>query len=334
MVFRHGRLSLLFILLSSFINAEEVHIQSHENELWRWEMKDFSDEQYRSGVQSLFQHYEEQTKFLLQPGQFKRVGLKIYTNSGAGLATPKALVHAVVEQLRNRGFTNQQMFLLDQNQRNLRRAGFIPPLSQKRTDFHGIPVLAMDSDPLTNPDWFYESPLPSFPLGGDKGEDDRKSFLPYPLIAEVDFWINLPMVLDCPGVEVSGSLANVSIWNVLNHQRFLADKNSTPVATTEIAAIPELNQKCALTILSLEKYQFIGGPSFHSLYTASEPALCLSTNMVLLDYYVTIKMNRQRRNHRFKEISQDASLFQYGKTLGLGEYEPDKTNVVVLNPGR
>jgi len=333
-VFRQGMMGLLFILHSSIVHSQEVAAQDHESELWRWEMADFSAEEYRLGVQSLFQHYEEQAQFLLRPGEFKRVGLKIYTNSGAGLATPKPLVHAVVEQLRKRGFSSQQMFLLDQNQRNLRRAGFIPALSQRRTDFHGIPVLALDTDPLTNPDWFYESPLPSFPLGGDQGEDDRKSFLPYPLVAEVDFWINLPMVVDCPGVEVSGSLANASIWNVLNHQRFLADKSSTPVATTEIAAIPELRQKCALTILSLEKYQYIGGPSFHSLYTASEPALCLSTNMVLLDYYVTVKMNKHRRSHRFEEIPPDASLFQYGKTLGLGEYEPDKTQVVVLNPKR
>ncbi len=295
------------------------------NEMWRWQLSGFGNSSYEEGVEKLFYKFETETQKQLRPAELKKVGLKIYTGSGPGLATPKSLVNAVIQQLNRRGFENNQIFLLDQNQRNLRAAGYLPPLSQRRSDYLGVPVLALDSDSLTNPDWFYESPLPSFPLGGQDGENDRKSFLPYPLIAEVDFFINLPVVVDCPGVNVSGSLANVSIWNVLNHQRFLADKNSTPVAATEIAAIPELKQKCIFTLLSLEKYQYIGGPSFHSLYTASEQELCLSTNMVLLDYYVTQKMNEKRRNLRFKEISLDSPLFQYGKTLGLGEYEPEFT---------
>jgi hypothetical protein len=304
---------------------------SFSSELLRWELSDYSKASYESGVDALLKNFESRTGQLLRPGELKKVGLKVYTASGAGLATPKNLVEGVIGQLRRRGFESDQIFLLDQNERNLRAAGYLPPLSQRRSDYEGIPVYALESDSLTHPDWFYESPLPSFPLGGSNGEDDRKSFLPYPLVAEVDFWINLPVVVDCPGVEISGSLTNVSIWNVLNHQRFLADKSSTPVATTEIAAIPELKQKCILTLLSLERYQYIGGPSFHSLYTASDPELCLASNMVLLDYYMTLKMNELRRLHRFKEIPLDSPIFQYGKTLGLGDYEPETTRIIKVN---
>lgn len=298
------------------------------NEVWKWDLSGFDKSGYETGVEKLFFRFETQAKKQLRPGDLKKVGLKIYTGSGPGLATPKPLVDAVIEQLKLRGFQKEQIYIFDQNQRSLRAAGFLPPLSQRRLDYKGVKVYALDVDPITNPDWFYESPLPSFPLGGTYSENDRKSFLPYPLIAEVDFFINLPVVVDCPGINVSGSLANVSIWNVLNHQRFLADKNSTPVATTEIAAIPELKEKCVFTLLSLEKYQYIGGPSFHSLYSASESELCLSTNMVLLDYYVLEKMNEKRRQHRFKEISPDSPLFQYGKTLGLGDYEPELTRIL------
>ena len=325
----YGIWSVLLLLLSfcnPLLGVEPV--SPINNELWRLELAGFDDSAYESGVEKLFFRFEKQTQKQLRPGDLQKVGLKVYTGSGAGLATPKHLVNAVIQQLRLRGFQKEQIFIIDQNQRSLRAAGFLPPLSQRSSIYQGIPVYALDVDPITNPDWFYESPLPSFPLGGVESENDRKSYLPYPLVAEVDFFINLPVVVDCPGVNVSGSLANVSIWNILNHQRFLADKNSTSVAATEIAAIPELKEKCIFTLLTLEKYQYIGGPSFHSLYSASEPELCLSTNMVLLDYYMLGKMNEKRRQYRFKEMPMDSPLFQYGKTLGLGEYEPEFTRIL------
>jgi hypothetical protein len=46
---------------------------------------------------------------------------------------------------------------------------------------------------------------------------------------------------------------------------------------------------------------------------------------------VTRKMNVERRNRRFEEIPLDGPLFQYGKTLGLGEFERDATRVEYLN---
>ena len=302
-------------------------------EMWKWKLPGFGKGSYAVAVRAMLARFEEKTGKLLKPGEKGRAGLKVYTASGSGLATPKHLVDAVIAELVARGFENSQLFILDQSERNLRGAGYLPPLSHRRTDYHGVPVLALDTGSLTHPDWYYDSPLPSYPLGGQKTEEDRKSPLAYPLVAEVDFWINLPAVVDCPGIGTSGSLANMSIWNVLNHQRFLADKTSAPVAATEIAAIPEILEKCALTLLPLEKFQFIGGPNFHSLYTASEKELCLSTNMVLLDHYVTRKMNIERRNRRFEEISLESPLFHYGKTLGLGDYEEELTEVVLLNPG-
>ena len=174
-------------------------------------------------------------------------------------------------------------------------------------------------EPSYHPDWFYESPLPSFPVG-EKVNDDRRSLLPYPLIEDIDFWINLPVAVDTPGVGVSCSLANASIWNVHNHLRFVAEQNSTPVAVTEICAIPELRATWAFTLLSFEKFQFIGGPKFHSLYTESHKKLCLSANPVQTDYYVLREMNRNRRASRFEEIPLTSPLFKYGQALGLGDY--------------
>ena len=297
--------------------------------LWEWQLEEFSEAGYRAGIRPLLAAFEEAGGRKIQPGQHRRVGLKVFTSSGPGLATPKALVLALVAELEQRGYRRQEIFIIDQSQRELRRAGYLPPLSLRRRDFRGVPVLALDTGDYYHPDWFYESPLPSFPVG-ETVKDDRRSLLPYPLIEDVDFWINLPVALDSPGVGVSCSLANASIWNVHNHYRFVAEKNSAPVAATEICAIPELRANWAFTMLSLQKYQFIGGPKFHSLYTASSKRLCLGANPVQIDYYMLREMNRRRRAGRFKEIPLEAPLFKYAQALGLGEYAGDSVETVRL----
>jgi len=297
--------------------------------LWECTIDDFTVESYNRGVTELFVEFEKLSGRRLVPDRHGRAGLKLFTSSGPGLATSTSLVLAVIRQLEKRGFRKDQLFILDQSARDLRRAGFLPQLSARRSDFHGIPVLALDSGAFYHTDWFYESPLPSFPIG-EAANNDRRSLLPYPLIHEVDFWLNLPVATDCPGVGVSCSLANASIWNVQNNYRFIAEKNSAPVAVTEICAIPELRESWAFTLVSLETYQFIGGPRFHSLYTASEKRLALSSNPVLLDFHILHKINHHRRANRFEEIPIDSPLFRYGKSLGLGEFSGETVKTLDL----
>ena len=297
--------------------------------LWEWRLEDFTESEYRSGIKPLLLAFEEAGGRKVEPGKHRRVGLKVFTNSGPGLATSKELVRALVAELEFRGFNRKEIFIIDQSERELRRAGYLPPLSLRQNDFYGVPVLALDSGAFYHPDWFYESPLPSFPVG-EKVNDDRRSLLPYPLIEDIDFWINLPVAVDTPGVGVSCSLANASIWNVHNHLRFVAEQNSTPVAVTEICAIPELRATWAFTLLSFEKFQFIGGPKFHSLYTESYKKLCLSANPVQTDYYVLREMNRNRRASRFEEIPLTSPLFKYGQALGLGDYSGNSVKTVRL----
>ena len=56
----------------------------------------FSDADYASAVEALFARYESGTHRRLVPGRKGRVGLKIYTDSGPGMATPVPLVKAVI----------------------------------------------------------------------------------------------------------------------------------------------------------------------------------------------------------------------------------------------
>jgi hypothetical protein len=132
--------------------------------------------------------------------------------------------------------------------------------------------------------WFYDSPLPQrfdpifMPSRRRRAcpttstvDEDRKSFLATPLFLDADFWINLPVYTDHPMLGVNGALVNATLWNASNTARFFRSPANAPAAVAEMSAIPELRETWMFTLVSLEHYQFIGGPYFNSLYTVSEP---------------------------------------------------------------
>ena len=76
--------------------------------VWEAQLADFSEATYAASVERLFADFEATNgATVLRPGARGSVGLKIYTDSGAGLNTPPALVHAVIGALVRRGFAPQ-----------------------------------------------------------------------------------------------------------------------------------------------------------------------------------------------------------------------------------
>lgn len=84
-----------------------------------------------------------------------------------------------------------------------------------------------------------------------------------------------------------------------------------------IATIPEFRRTFELTILSLEKYQFIGGPVFNENYTLSENRLWLSANPVVLDFLMWRRMNEARSRRGYEQILPEPALFA---SASRGEY--------------
>lgn len=302
--------------------------------VWEATLPDFGAGAYADAVERLIADYEGQTGRSLQPGARRRVGLKIYTDSGAGLATPPALVRAVVGALERRGFAAKQIFLVGLNQLRLRDTGYLPALSKGGNSFAEHPVFVLDSGRFYDAQWFYDSPLPArfapgvleqkaeadaAEAGGDSVSADRKSFLATPLFLEADFWINLPVYSDHPVLGINGALVNATLWNASNTARFFRSPANAPAAVAEMAAIPELRESWRLTIVSLERYQFIAGPPFNSLYTATEPRLWLSADPVLLDSLMLERLNAERKHAGFRPLlGDDRRLLEFCEQLGVG----------------
>jgi hypothetical protein len=310
--------------------------------VWESRLPDFSRQTYEREVETLIQRFETAVGHALVPGEKKRVGLKIYADSGPGLATPVPLVQAVISALERRGYSKADIFLVGLNQLRLRFTGFLPSLVTGKTPFEGHQVYVLESGRFYDPEWFYDSPLPSrfdpvFVQKQVEGvdptsslEEDRRSFLATPLFLEADFWINLPAYTDHPTLGVNGALVNATLWNASNTARFFRSPANAPAAVAEMSAIPELRQTWLFTIASLERYQYIGGPYFNSLYTVSEPRLWLSADPVALDTMMLKRLNDRRRRDGFPQISEEIRTLEFAEILGVGSSEQLSERLVAV----
>ncbi len=312
--------------------------------VWESALSGYDRAVYEREVEALIARYEADTGTRIAPGEKRRVGLKVYTDSGPGLATPVPLVQAVIAALQRRGFDKEGIFLVGLNQLRLRLTGYLPSLVGGRTPFDGHQVYVLESGRYYDPVWFYDSPLPSRfdpvfaerqvqGVDGDTSvEQDRKSFLATPLFLEADFWINLPVYTDHPVLGVNGALVNATLWNASNTARFFRSPANAPAAVAEMSAIPEIRQTWLFTLASLERFQFIGGPYFNSLYTRSEPLLWLSADPVALDTLMLGRINEWRRRTGFQPVSEEIRTLEFAEILGVGTTRTLTDRVVAVQP--
>ena len=305
------------------------------------ELKSFDAPDYAAAVEALFTRFEQLSGRHLVPGPKGKVGLKIYSDSGPGLATPIPLVEAVIAALERRGFQTRNIFIVGLSQLRMRFTNYLPSLGTGATPFKNHPIYVLESGKFYDPTWFYDSPLPTRfdPILNEKAveeaaggkvqttvAEDRKSFLDTPLFLDSDFWINLPVYTDHPVLGINGALVNATLWNASNTLRFFRSPANAPAAVAEMAAIPELRSSWMFSIVSLERYQFIGGPYFNSLYTLSEPRLWLSADPVMLDALMLERINHGRLQAGFREIDSDGlRMLEFADQLGVGS---DQVNTV------
>lgn len=294
---------------------------------------------YAEPVKLFFAEFEKLSKKQIKPAEKKKVGLKVYTNSGAGLSTPIDLAESVISELIARGYKRSDIYIVDMNKMRLREAGFLPTYAQMRKgekeNFKGAKVVDIDSGKYFHDKWFYDNPLLPKAMSYDKDFDakatkeGRKSYLPIPLFLTVDFWINLPVALDLEGVGVSGALANMTIWNMSNNERFFASPANAPIAVAEVAAIPELQDSLLFTIFTFEQVQYVGGPVFNANYTAHSKDIYLSQNPVYLDFLALEYINLQRSAKGFQLIT-NPPILDYAKQMGLGDFSHSKMRKLSL----
>jgi hypothetical protein len=310
--------------------------------VWEAKLDGFTRADYEPEVEALLSQFEAAIGTRLIPGEKGKVGLKIYTDSGPGLATPVPLVHSVIDALIRRGYAKEDIFLVGLNPLRLRFTGFLPSLITGESPFEGHPIFILESGKFYDPEWFYDSPLPSRfdPIflaenanrdRNDQLEANRRSFLATPLFMEADFWINLPVYTDHPTLGVNGALVNATLWNASNTARFFNSPSNAPAAVAEMSAIPELRQTWLFTIASLQHYQFVGGPSFNSLYTVSDREVWLSADPVALDTLMLERINAHRQRWGFPVVDEEIRTLEFAEVLQVGSSSNLASRVVPVD---
>ncbi len=329
---------LLSLLLAASLSAAPAPKPTAP--VWQARLSDFGEAAYSQQVEKLISTFEEATGKKLVPGAKKRVGLKVYTDSGPGMATPVPLVKAVIAALERRGFESKNIFLVGLNALRLRMTGYLPSLASGQTPFKDHPVYVLESNRYYDPVWFYDSPLPQRfdPIFAEKQtkdsdnnstkDEDRKSFLATPLFLDADFWINLPVYTDHPTLGINGALVNATLWNASNTARFFRSPANAPAAVAEMSAIPELSQTWVFTLASLEHYQFIGGPFFNSLYTVNEPVIWLSKDPVMMDSLMRDRINSHRKQSGFEPVDEEIRTLEFAETLGVGSTKTKDAKII------
>lgn len=336
-------LALLVMLAGAASVSAAQPPAAKEEPVWESRLRGFDEDSYERNVEKMIAAFEQATGRRLVPGAKRKVGLKIYADSGPGLATPVPLVKAVIGALRRRGFGNAEIFLVGLNALRLRMTGYLPSLVSGETPFSGNPVYVLESGRYYDPVWFYDSPLPQrfdpiFAQEQTKGvspdstkDQDRKSFLATPLFLDADFWINLPVYTDHPTLGINGALVNATLWNASNTARFFRSPANAPAAVAEMSAIPELRQTWMFTLASLQHYQFVGGPFFNSLYTVSEPLLWLSNDPVMLDSLARDRINGHRKRQGFENVDEEIRTLEFAETLGVGSTKTANARIIRLD---
>jgi hypothetical protein len=327
----------------AYSQAAPKKTPSKREPVWEARLETFGEQDYDFHVERLIEAWEKAAGKKLAPGAKGKVGLKIFTDSGPGMATPIPLVKAVIAAMERRGFKHQNIFLVGLNQLRLRMTEYLPSFITGKTPFEGTPIFVLESNRYYDPVWFYDSPLPTrfdpvfmesqtkdVPNTSTKDED-RKSFLATPLFLDADFWINLPVYTDHPTLGVNGALVNATLWNASNTARFFRSPANAPAAVAEMSAIPELRETWVFSIASLEHYQFVGGPFFNSLYTVSEPVMWLSKDPVLLDALMLDRINTWRHKNRFESVNEEIRTLEFAEILGVGSSKISDAQIIRLN---
>ena len=168
---------------------------------------------------------------------------------------------------------------------------------------------------------------PNVPWG-----NPRISILPKTLFDDVDFWINLPVLSDSKSLGVHGAMASASLGNMVNSERFLENPFNASKAAVEVCAIPKLAKRNVLTILSLERYQVLGGPSFDASWSRSEKTLLSSANPVIIDFIGLQKINSARAASGIATIHPEPPIFDAANAgeILLGTCRPADITLVRL----
>ncbi len=258
------------------------------------------------------------------------VGLKVYSRPGPNSGTRPAVVAAVAQSLIAAGMRPEQIIIWDQEEADLREAGFITLAAQL-----GVRVAASTKSGY-NATNYYDTPLIGNLVFGDlefekKGEGSgRKSFVAKLVTSEMTKIINLTPLLNHNEAGVCGNLYSLALGSVDNSLRFENDAGRLAQAVPEIYALPVLGDRVVLNITDALICQYEGGQRGLLHYSTVLNQLRFSRDPVALDVLSIKELTHQRGSTHGPHLRPNLELYRNATLLELGVSDLSRVQVETL----
>ena len=247
---------------------------------------------------------------LIRPGD--RIGLKINTLGGRGIASSLDLVLVICERLQQAGIKAGDIVVWDRDTAEMEHAGFKLSMGGDRVQCFGTDRAG------------YEEDLSAFGSVGSR--------LSKILTRHTNVLINVPVLKDHDGAGVTMALKNM--YGVIHNPNKYHPNGCDPYIA-DLNMLPEIRTRMRLTICDATTAMFDGGPGFKPELSWKCNSLLVSQDPVALDRTGWQMIERKRAEMGLKTLEAEQRPPRYILTAAdrehrLGNSESSRIETVAL----
>jgi len=268
---------------------------------------------------------------MVGPGD--HIGIKISAAGGPDFSTHRAIVEAVLRGLSEAGVPMSQVVIWD-------RAD--PAAAGYEDELYGASVRRVDPFIGYEPKATVMMPLVGRLIWGDVGFAPRDGN-PLDLIKREQYsidshWsrlicglnkiINIPVMAASEDCGMAGCIYNVTVPNVDNWRRFVNPPDCGDPYLGQLYADDHIKPKVVINIMDGLIAQYGGGPGWQPGYSWRHATLYASKDPVAIDATALRLLEAWRAEARLPAITPSAKYLQTAESLGLGNYDVKRIELV------
>jgi uncharacterized protein (DUF362 family) len=214
------------------------------------------------------------------------VGIKVSPVGGATLCSDAAVLHAIVDGLKEAGLADRDIIVFNRYRQETYAAGidkWVPPGVRMEFASEAYNDVQLDMEGY-DPDHFMEMALIK---PGENLNDPRyrRSHVCKIVTRQINKFINLPVLKHHQSAGVTIALKNMShgMVNNVNRSHLTPTGNACGIFIPSVVSLPVIREKAVLHICDAVKASYHGGPGARPQYMWEHKTMYFSTDPVALD---------------------------------------------------
>jgi len=272
-------------------------------------------------------------KSLVKPGD--RVGIKISATGGRYFAVHKPLVDAIAAGLERAGVTASNIIVWDRA--DMRAAGY-----EKSGEDYQVRSIESVSDydaaaviisPFLGKLIWGDVKFSKFgvakegKLVRDPEQVSSESHLCKIMSSEVTKIINVPTMHVSESCGIAGSLYNITVPNLDNWRRYIAEPGAGSTAIADLYAEPRISKKVVLTIMDGLIAQYAGEQGGEPNYSVHFNTIYAGKDPVAIDATALREIAKWRKEAKLPETEKYASYLEAAEVMGLGNFSAGRIDL-------